>query len=862
VLRLQHLDEEPGEAIAILRDLIRFDPGDIWSWREISSWYARLGKFDRALDAADHAIAVQPNDSTSHWFRGRALELSKKYGDASDEYRSVIELQVDNAYAISSLLPLARTVEAKRQALEFIWRELNRQPSSGEGLFTYRDEARRVIDRVTLLQNLQDYYAANRRSWFAASAVIQQLSDMGRFEDAEKLALDATERFPLNNQTWLDLAVVRKMTGNVYGEIEALRTGNSLSPVWSFGVQQLADAYQRAGRFTEARDILLNALTRLPFDNYLLGFLADSHWNLGERQTAIETAKRAILIEPDYEWAWGAIKRWAEQIGDHDLPATLARELTEKKPKDIRAWINLAEMLETGVFSQERLDAVNQALRIDPFSANALAIKVTTLADARRFDEAIEVAQTRMPDGHRPEQLRYVEAGIESLRGNNSRSIDILIELTESSPGYLPGWLRLADVYRLDPERGREYRRAAMEIVKLAPREATAFGYLAEACLMLDLKEEARDALQQAVILDPTYEYGVRNLFEILLDTNDLAEAARLVETVRDASKITGLPIAVELAIRKGEWSDVLKWLRELLVEENVSRERLDQVIDKAVSYLGKTDVALLDLLREVSDSDDVNPVAGRYLIDAAWRSDKKRGAEKELESVAQHSALWAHGASRFMEILAAETPESLRKFIDSNADKLAVETESWGAVGYQLTNLNDLDRTAQWFANWETRDDPMPWMLWNYSILLRRGHKADEADAVNSAALELKYDDTVNLHLATLGLSEFTRGNVNEASAIFAGINPGPMTEWDRFFYDVLNEALWAHERIAEGDMEAGKALVDSIVDKIISFDPKNADPMVRDLAGGALSLLLQAIGSTWFTLLKKGKMLYSRFG
>jgi hypothetical protein len=214
------------------------------------------------------------------------------------------------------------------------------------------------------------------------------------------------------------------------------------------------------------------------------------------------------------------------------------------------------------------------------------------------------------------------------------------------------------------------------------------------------------------------------------------------------------------------------------------------------------------------------------------------------------------------MEILAAEKPGALRKFIDSNAEKLAVETQSWGSVGYQLTSMNELDRITKWFANWEARDDLLPWMLWNYSIMLRRNRKGPEADAVNSAALDLKYDDTVNLHLSSLGLSEFSRGNFAEAAATFANINPGGMMEWDRFYYDVLNEAVWAQDRIAESDLEGAKALVDSIVDKIILFDPKNKDKMVGDLAGGAVSVLLGLIGSPWFTFLKRAKLLYYRFG
>jgi tetratricopeptide (TPR) repeat protein len=862
VLRLQLLNEEPGEAIAVLRDLIRLDPSDAWSWRELSTWYVQLGRYDRALEAAEKAIGIEPNDSSSRWFLGRALELLGKYREASEEYKSAIRLNADNGYAISSLLATSRTLEAKRQALAFIWEQLESQPGTGEGLFAYREEARRVVDRAALLQKLEDHHGRNRRSWVAPSAVVQQLCDMGRLEDAAKLAREATERFPLNNQTWLDLAIVARLRGATDGELEALKSAVSISPMWSYGVQQLADAYQRAGRHEQARDVLLDALTRMPTDNYLLGYLADSYWNLNERSKAIETAKQAIMIEPDYAWAWMAIKGWAQETGDHDLPVTLARELTEKKPKDVRAWVNLAEMLDSGAFSQERMDAVEQALKLDPFSAPALANKVHVLADARRFDEAVEVAQTKTRDGHRPEQLRFAEAGIEAMRGNNRRSIDILLELTESSPGYAPGWLRLAEIYRLDPERRHEYRKVAMEIVKLAPRDATAFGYLAEACLNLDLRDEAREALQQAVIIDPMYEFGVQTLFGMLIDSNDLAEAERMVEVVRGSSKLTGLPISVELAIAKRDRGQVLHWLRETLENGDIDRDRLEVVFGKVASFLGAKDPDLLPLLRDVCAKGDVNPAAARYLISASWEADKQRGAEKDLQAISANPRLWAFGAARLMEILAAEKPKSLRAFIDANSEKLAVETESWGAVGYQLTGMNDEARAEKWYESWRSRDDVMPWMLWNYSIVLRRAGHASAADAVNAAALNLRFDDTVNIHQTVLALGQFNEGNFDEASAMFAGVNPAAMNEFDRFFYEVLNESLWAHERIMASDTDAAKALIDSIVDKVIAFDQSQSDKMVKSLAGGAITLLLNELGNKWYSLRKRAKMYYWSLG
>ena len=87
-------------------------------------------------------------------------------------------------------------------------------------------------------------------------------------------------------------------------------------------------------------------------------------------------------------------------------------------------------------------------------------------------------------------------------------------------------------------------------------------------------------------------------------------------------------------------------------------------------------------------------------------------------------------------------------------------------------------------------------------------------------------------------------------------------MSSWDQFFYDILNEATWAHQQIEANKIEDAKALVDSIVDKIIAFDPNNSDRMVDDLARKTASALLAAIRSPWFTARKKIKLLYYMMG
>lgn len=861
-LRLRYLNEEPTEAIAVLRDLIRLDPADVWGLRELSYWYAQVNRNEDALSAAERAVAADPNDPSSHWFRGRSLELLKRNSEAAASFKTAIELSADNTYSIQSWLGILRGLDAKRDALAFIWEQLNKQSTFGEGLLTYRDEARRVLDRVTLLDQLREFAEANKRSWFASSALIQQLAEMTKPEEALRAAQDATERFPLSRQIWLDLAFVHKMRGRWDEAIEALKTAVSIDPVWSVGIQQLADAYQVAGRFAESRDVLLEGLTRLPFDSFLLGYLADAYWNLGEKEKAIETAKKAVILEPEYGWAWSAIKRWAVEIGQSDLPVNLARELTEKKPKELRAWTNLAEMLDDGIYSAERASVIEKALGLDPFNPHALAMKANLLTDGRRYDEAIEVTHTKLPDGHRPEQLRFIEAGIEMMRSRPSRCIDILVELTESSPGYLPGWSRLADIYRTDPASAQEYRKAALEMVRLAPRDAAAFGYLAEACLQLEVRDGAKEALLQAVILQPDYAYAVDNLFDLYASDDDVEAARELVERVCGASPATGWPIAVEWAVKRKDREKALEYIGLLMREPKVDRYRLTRVFERVFELFDKKDRSVLELLESAARSEGAHPASGRFMIDASRRVEKLKHTEKRLDEIGGNIKTWSFAASRYLEILAAEKPTSVAKFIDANAEKLRLETESWASVGFQLSNLIDLRRAETWFEGWERRSDVMPWMLWNYVIVLRRQGHSEVADRVNSAALELQPDDTINVHLVSLGLSEFARRDFDSAASLLAQSNTGAMTNWDRFFYDVLKESVLAMEHIYGGDKNSAQALIESIAASILLYDPKGVDRMIQDQSRGALNLLLDEFGSKWLSFKIKAKLMYHRLG
>lgn len=857
-LRLYYLDDEAGEAIAVLRDLLRRDPSDSWSHRELSHWYRRIGKFDRSLESAEAAIDADPNDSVSRWFRGQALEALGRFDEAIVDYEAGVRNWVDHGYSISSWLNLLRTKKESLAALDVIWDEVMNRSITGDGLFAFREESRKFLDSKDLLRRLREFEAENPQAWFASSAVVQQLVDLGETDEALSIASDTVERFPLVHQCWLDLSLVHKLCGNSDAEIEALRKAVSINPTWSYGAQQLAEALERTGRYAEAKDSLVTALSRLPFDNFLHGYLASVYWKLNERKKALDALRDAVILEPTYEWAWRSIRVWAGEAGDDDLPVNLARELTTRKPRDPRSWTILAEMLERGAFSQEQLDAAEQALKLDPNDTTALAIKANCLADARRYEEAIAVCNTVMPDGHRPEQLQFVEAGIEMNRGRVYRGLEIMQNLTRRSPGYLPGWARLADIYRNDPNRSSDYLEAAKQLVRLSPRESTAYGYLAEASIQCGKRDEAREALQQAVNLDPNYQFAGDTLFSMLIEDGDTDGAAKLAESLTRSASEIGLPMAIEVAAKENDRDLVLTLIAKVLRLPVVVKEKADAAIERATKLFDRKDTSLEEALRELCKQDGTSPIAGRYLIAEVWRLKARPGCEEILSQIAENQKLWAEAAGRYMEILNAEQPSELVKFIDNNSKTLADDNETWASVGYYLSNTNYHHRMTQWFADWEQRDGLKPWMLWNYTIVLCQSGNAAEAERVSRAAVNLTYDDTVNLHLTMIGLGEFGRRNVDEARTILASINSLGMNNWDRYFYDLLEDGLAAAGSVAVNDREAAISITDGLVANALARDPKQSDRMTRYATKTVLDTVLDLIGRRWYTFKVKAKLLF----
>src|SRR5262249_34582777 len=130
------------------------------------------------------------------------------------------------------LMQLAPGRPERREELDRIEIELEKQPHLGDGLLAWHGHAVHTFEPEETHRALQEMLDSRPDLWQSWSAMVLQLLNMERFPEARALVEQAIERFPLLPRLWLDRSYVASATGDSDGQVEALRQALRISPGW------------------------------------------------------------------------------------------------------------------------------------------------------------------------------------------------------------------------------------------------------------------------------------------------------------------------------------------------------------------------------------------------------------------------------------------------------------------------------------------------------------------------------------------------------------------------------------------------------------------------------------------------------
>jgi tetratricopeptide (TPR) repeat protein len=774
-LRVEWLRPAGPEAVeVVLRDLIASHPADAWARRELASTLADQGRLDEAFVELDVARVLDPENTFHFSVLGSVLVRAGRPAEAREAFRQAIRRWVDNEYAVAHLVGSCDEPAARREALEFVAAELDRQPVFGDGLLAFHAHARGASEPEALLGILQAGLRHRADLWHAWVAVVRQFVAMQRLDEADALAREATERFPLLPRVWIARADVGLARNDREGEMRAIEEALAVSPDWGHAVRRLAASYEREGRWADAAAVLERAATRSPLDAVTRAHLADALWHLDRKDEAAARLAQAVRLDPGYEWAWNTLGEWLDSLGRPGELVELARELTRTHAGLPRVWLELARRLQGDApeVLEERLAALDRGVTLDPEETEFYDLKAAILARAGRYDEAI--AACRPPALNPPPcNLRGRAAWIEAQRPNMERAIESMRDIVAENPDYTWGWRQLIGWHRSRDEHGSRLE-AAEALARIDPDDPGAVLERARALVAAGRRADAKAAYRRFQDLDSEFVAAVMERFDLHLEDGELdsaAEALAWIE-VRDSGEFYTAR-AVQYAARRGDHASALSGLALIARTDSEQAWPIGAAVE-AVRQAGWARRAER-VLEDAIDSRTAHSRIPEHWLGLRRRSDHCRIVRRVGDQLrrGRHAVALAgnlagalgHPALRAAaEFLVHHYEPEILKYGDHDL---------WGNVGYALTASGSFPMSATWHAEWRTRLPHRDWILANAALAFHAFGMHGEGWEASRAALALPESPIASGHVLLLALAERLAGERGQWVARLATLAP-----------------------------------------------------------------------------------------
>ena len=785
--------EDAGAYEQAVRRLLESRPTDAWLLRELALALVQTGRAAEAIAPAEESLRLEPLHTAAHGVLARVYEVAGLTAQARHACREAIRLSVDNETAMATLFDLAATRDERREVLAFICAELVRQVTAGEGLLAYRVLARGTLDGEEILRTLGEALASRPDLWHAWAAKARQLADMGRLDEAEAVAKEAADRFPLLAKMWLDLAVIRGQKGDTLGEEETLKTALELAPGWGPAVRQLADVHNRRGEFAEARRVLEGALAFAPLDAANHGYMAEACWKLDDRDRAIEAIRTAVTLQPSYDWAWRMLRYWSAEAGRPGLAAELAREVAGRRAGEAASWLTLAQMLDGPETLDERLAALDKAVALEPLNVDGHDARANVLARAGRIADADAACRPAAFGEAVPVRLRGRAAWVVSIAGDLATACDRMREVLAEDPQYAWGWSMLAEWER-DRGRNAEFAEAAEQLTETAPLAPGAWGLLGDAHERLDQAGKAMAAYRRALELDPTYAFAAYGLFDLKLAGGAVDEAARVLDAVlpHERGSLTQSR-RVQLACRQDLQDEAAAAMGDLCRAPDLDRTPLKIALGAmaSVGWAEDADRAMWHVVVEPAERPGLARFfGGEMALADAGHVFQARVDRLREEAVAPDGKLPENVrmlAVGYVEALWVDLRRTaLDAFLRQNAGWVRDDVLIWGTVGAALIDTWQPRRALAWMADWRTRADVGGWIVANIAEAHLALGDIAAARAVTLAGLQLPADHCRDALVLWQALDEAWTGQTASARSRLDGVSREAQPQQRQFVYDV----------------------------------------------------------------------------
>jgi len=284
-----------------LNEALRLNPQLMIVYQDLADVYRRQGRIDKAIDSCRALLDQQPNDRET---QERLLMLL------------IEEKRADEAFS--------EFWQLKRLSQKY--------PAIGFNVAVLCIYNKMYDEALSILKEMADAYPDQGQIFYYMSIVYEQKGDIdAATEILESIRIDDE----LAVEARVRLAYLLKEKGQLDQALHLIEEGLTDRPNTKQWVIALAILYDAAKRLQDSEAILRKALDTDPYDKELLLQLAIVLDKLGQREQAIESAKKAVEKSEDYAEALNFLGyTYAEEGINLDEAVVLIKKALSIQPDD------------------------------------------------------------------------------------------------------------------------------------------------------------------------------------------------------------------------------------------------------------------------------------------------------------------------------------------------------------------------------------------------------------------------------------------------------------------------------------------------------------------------------------------------
>ncbi len=614
-----------AEAIRFAEACLLIRPNDLALLEAYQQILQTNGMWEKGLQVTRSMILDDANNPD--WHRRLAVIYAgmKDYGKTLQERQIVMHLasepEIDDWLALASAAELnnnsAMVVSACQEILKHDADHGGANALVGRALVRMgkTDEAIEYLSRATILAPEEPL------PWQTLAEVYEQKGDLQKsLEIARAAVLAAPESSELHYMLGKKLSVM----GKAADALQYLKEAYRISPHNESITQALGSELHRAGNLHESCQVLQDGCDKWPDNLDILMEYGQACLGLGNLDAALATYEKAISLSPKRS---DCVNQYAETL----LAVTASSSNPKEAPRYGLALQRARKLLEEQVVENGGPQSKTQFL---------LAETLRTLGEFALANEMykllLDANKKDRPDWYWKVQAGY---GISALQ--LSMNQEALVALREASQEQSQniGLMRHVVEALLANRLEKEAADTARFTLRLAPNNVELLAWFADVMAKLGMSDEAAQALECSLQLDPTNSGNWLKLIEVYLRAGENSAARTalqkfLIYGSEDANTLHEIAIA---CVRLSDYSQAIDCLKraerlnasnpkDLWVELAYLHEKTGQ-LERTMDYLQKLDKSFPD-----------DPVRLVYQADILLRTGRTQAAKACLE---QAAGLW-----------------------------------------------------------------------------------------------------------------------------------------------------------------------------------------------------------------------------